>query len=57
MLLDTDVLAANVSGMANQMKRFLDFDGPNPAQLVNNYDWMQGWSYIHFLRMWARTFQ
>ncbi|MFO0944180.1 MAG: tyrosine--tRNA ligase [Pirellulales bacterium] len=56
MLLDTDVLAANVSGMANQMKRFLDFDGPNPAQLVNNYDWMQGWSYIHFLRDVGKNF-
>ncbi len=55
-LLDTDVLAANVSGMAEQMKRFLDFDGPNPAQLVNNYDWMQGWSYIHFLRDVGKNF-
>jgi tyrosyl-tRNA synthetase len=55
-LLSTDVLAENVAGMQQQMQRFLDFDGPAPAQLVNNYDWMQGWSYITFLRDVGKNF-
>ena len=49
-------LAENVAGMASQMKRFLDFDGSNAAVLVNNYDWMSGWSYINFLRDVGKNF-
>jgi len=55
-LLSPDVLAENVAGMAAQMKRFLDFEGTNAATLVNNYDWMSGWSYIHFLRDVGKNF-
>ena len=55
-LLSPDVLAENVAGMAAQMKRFLDFDGANAATLVNNYDWMSGWSYINFLRDVGKNF-
>lgn len=55
-LLDTDVLQANVQGMAEQMRGFLDFEGKYAAQLVNNFDWMQGWSYINFLRDVGKNF-
>ncbi|MFV2144438.1 tyrosine--tRNA ligase [Isoptericola sp. G70] len=33
-----------------QISRFLDFDGDNPAVLVNNLDWIDGMSAIDFLR-------
>lgn len=50
-LLSKDALAANVAAIAVQMRRFLDFDsGPRAARLVNNYDWMSGFSYLDFLR-------
>ena len=49
-LLDRDQLARNVEGIGNVLKRFLDFDGPNGAVLVNNFDWMSGFSYLDFLR-------
>lgn len=49
-LLSPDALAENVDGMKTQMSRFLDFTGSSAAVLVNNYDWMSGWSYINFLR-------
>ncbi len=50
-LLSPEALAANVDGMAPQLRRFLDFDcGPNSAVLVNNYDWMGRFGYIEFLR-------
>ncbi|MCB7137839.1 tyrosine--tRNA ligase [Cellulosimicrobium marinum] len=33
-----------------QVSRFLEFDGENPARLVNNLDWISGLSAIDFLR-------
>ncbi len=56
-LLSPEILAENVAGMAAQMKRFLDFDGSSSALLVNNYDWMSGWSYINFLRDVGKNFR
>lgn len=55
-LLSPDALAENVEGMKAQMTRFLDFTGSAPALLVNNYDWMSGWSYIKFLRDVGKNF-
>src|SRR5215468_7542699 len=49
-LLSVDVLRSNVASMERQMRRFLDFDGPNAARLVNNYDWMGRFGYLEFLR-------
>ncbi|HET9860315.1 MAG TPA: tyrosine--tRNA ligase [Nocardioidaceae bacterium] len=39
--------SANVRG---QLERFLTFEGPNAATVVNNYDWTAGLSTIEFLR-------
>jgi tyrosyl-tRNA synthetase len=33
-----------------QLERFLSFEGPNAASVVNNYDWTAGLSTIEFLR-------
>ncbi|GAA1936883.1 tyrosine--tRNA ligase [Brevibacterium antiquum] len=33
-----------------QVEKFLDFSGPNAAQVVNNYDWTSEMSAIDFLR-------
>ncbi len=49
-LLDEEQLRTNVAGLDRQMREFLDFDGDNPAVLVNNYDWMKEFGYIEFLR-------
>lgn len=49
-LLSVETLRANVAGMARQLQRFLDFQGPNAALLVNNYDWMGQFGYLEFLR-------
>ena len=51
-LLDEDTLENNIKGIKNQLARFLDFDAasPNPAVLVNNLDWMKGYSLIDFSR-------
>jgi tyrosyl-tRNA synthetase len=55
-LLDKEQLAKNLAGMAEQMKCFLDFDGPAAALLLNNYDWTGDWSYLEFLRDVGKNF-
>jgi len=50
-LLSVEVLQANVTAIARQLRRFLDFDaGPHSALLVNNHDWMGRFGYLEFLR-------
>ena len=51
-LLNEETLSNNIIGIKNQLARFLDFDpsSPNPALLVNNLDWMKGYSLIDFSR-------
>ncbi len=39
-----------VSRLAAQTERFLDYQGPHPARLVNNLDWTQNYSALDFLR-------
>jgi len=56
-LLTADAINRNVAAMQQQMQRLLDFDpGPHAARLVNNYDWMRGWSYLDFLRDIGKNF-
>ncbi len=51
-LLDAVTLEKNVEGIKNQLARFLDFSekSKNPAQLVNNFNWMKDYSLIDFSR-------
>ena len=51
-LLDEETLAHNIRCIKEQLSRFLDFesDAPNRAELVNNYDWMKGYSFLNFVR-------
>jgi tyrosyl-tRNA synthetase len=39
-----------VSRLAAQTERFLDYQGPNAARLVNNLDWTENYSALDFLR-------
>ena len=51
-LLTVETLNHNVACIKKQLSRFLDFDSDatNKAELVNNYDWMKGWSFLDFIR-------
>ena len=51
-LLDSKALERNVSGIKQQLEKFLDFNKTNSAaaQLVNNYHWMKNYSLIDFSR-------
>ena len=46
-----DTVDGWVTKIQGQLSRFLDFEnGDNKAQMVNNYDWFSGISFIDFLR-------
>ena len=50
-LLDEASLQKNIEGVKAQLSRFLDFNATeNPAELVNNFDWMKDISLIDFVR-------
>jgi len=50
-LLDEESLNKNISGVSNQLRKFLDFDnGENKALLLNNYHWMKHFSFLDFIR-------
>lgn len=51
-LLDEPTLRHNQNAIKKQLSRFLDFDSdaPNAAILVNNYDWMKEYTFLHFIR-------
>src|SRR5574344_1244681 len=51
-LLSEEALRHNQEAIKQQLSRFLDFesDAPNAAELVNNYDWMKGYSFLNFIR-------
>src|SRR5688500_6606126 len=51
-LLSEDILRHNQEGVRKQLMQYLDFDTskPNYAEMVNNYDWFKGISFLGFIR-------
>lgn len=51
-MLDEETLLLNQKGIKAQLERFLDFDPAkaNAAEMVNNYDWFKGISFLNFIR-------
>lgn len=49
-LLDKEAAARNVERIREQLGRFLRFDGPNPAVMVDNLEWLGAWRLVDFLR-------
>ena len=51
-LLNDETLNHNQACIKKQLAKFLDFesDAPNKAELVNNYEWMKEYSFLHFIR-------
>jgi tyrosyl-tRNA synthetase len=46
-----------VAAIQRQVQPFLDFDGPNPATMVNNLDWTAPMSALDFLRDIGKHFR
>src|SRR5699024_8922468 len=51
-LLSEEVLYKNLHGVKKQLEKFLNFDNaiPNPAVVVNNFDWFKNISFLEFIR-------
>jgi tyrosyl-tRNA synthetase len=49
-LLDEATLQKNIAAQRKQLEKFLDFNGSNGAEIVNNYDWFKGFSFLEFIR-------
>ena len=49
-LLSEDILQKNIAGVKAQLEKFMDFEGDNAAEIVNNYDWFKDFSLLDFLR-------
>ena len=51
-LLSEDILNHNVACVKKQLEKYLNFDSslPNAAEMVNNYDWFKGISFLDFIR-------
>lgn len=49
-MLSYEELNKNIEKIKKSLSIFLDFDGENPAQIVNNADWFKNLSYIDFMR-------
>lgn len=49
-MLDKDTINHNIAKIKETLKTFLDFDGDNPAVIVNNADWFKDINYIDFMR-------
>ena len=47
---DHETVASWVEKLADQNRRFLDFEGKNKAQMVNNLDWTSQYTALEFLR-------
>ena len=56
-MLTLEQVEENKRGIRENLSRILDFDGPNPAVMVDNYDWYKGTSAIEFLRDIAINFR
>jgi len=50
LLLSRPTVEENIVGIQSQLTRFLDFEGPNGAELVDNYEWLSSYSLLRFLR-------
>lgn len=51
-LLTIEQIEYNKSCIEKQLSKFMDFksNAPNKAEVLNNYDWTKGWSFLDFIR-------
>ena len=49
-MLTQEEINTNIEKIKSTLEVFLDFDGDNPAEIVNNADWFSKINYIEFMR-------
>ena len=55
-ILTPERIQENKDGIRRVFARFLDFDGPNAAIMVDNDDWLGNLGYLDFLRLVGKEF-
>ena len=56
-IMTEETLAKNIAGLKKSFSKFLKFDGTdNDALMVDNYDWMRGYSHLDFLAQYGLDF-
>jgi len=55
-MLTQEKIDSNKDGIQRVFAKFLDFDGPNAAIMVDNDDWLSGLGYLEFLRLVGTEF-
>ncbi len=55
-ILTDEMIEANKKGIKQVFEKFIQFDGPNAAIMVDNADWLDGLGYIEFLRDVGKLF-
>jgi len=55
-ILTPEKIQENKDGIQRVFTRFLDFDGPNAAIMVDNDDWLGNLGYLDFLRLVGKEF-
>ena len=56
-MMDDETIAKNVAGLKKSYSKFLKFgDGKSDAIMVDNYDWMKGYSHLDFLAQYGLDF-
>ena len=49
-LMEPETIESNSQGLFKNAAKVLDFEGENPARLINNRDWTRSYDFIEFLR-------
>ena len=55
-MLSREEINNNIESIKKSLGVFLDFDGENPAEIVNNADWFDNINYLDFMRDYAVHF-
>jgi tyrosyl-tRNA synthetase len=55
-MLSFEEINNNIEKIKSTLEVFLDFDGENPAEIVNNADWFSKMNYIDFMREYGVHF-
>jgi tyrosyl-tRNA synthetase len=49
--LTVEEVAKNAESIKNQVSKILKFDGPNPAKILNNYDWLSSLNFEQIINI------
>ena len=55
-VLTEEKIGENLAGIKKTLEKFISFEGPSAAVLVNNDDWLKNLNYLEFLRDIGRHF-